>query len=234
MDLRVVYATLAEMAALEERLAVARDARERHSRRDDHLGALGRELAADAQTARLAVGEATNALRRLDRELREVESALADHRRRLAGVADPRQAAAVRNEAAALAARREALEAEATGLLGALESAEAQAGEADADAGRQAARSRAELGALADAADRGAAALADGAAELARLVAMLPPDLGRHLRRLQDRGQQSVVPLRGSACGGCFAQLPAAQAGEVERQRAVVRCAGCGRVVIRT
>lgn len=234
MDLRVLYATLAEVSALEERLAAARDARERHTRRDDHLGALGRELVDDARSARLAVDEATAALRRLDRELREVEAALADRRRRLSQVGEPRQAAAVRSEEAALAARRDALEAEATGLLGALESAEAQAGEADADAGRQASRSRAELGALAAAADRGTAALAAGEGELARLVALLPPDLGRHLRRLQDKGLQSVVSLRGNACGGCFAQMPAAQAGEVERQRSVVRCAGCGRIVIRT
>lgn len=232
MEPRVLFATLAQVAALEERLAAAVDARERHARRDDHLGALGRELAVDAETARRAVDEAQAALRRLDRELHDVEARLADHERRLAQVADARQAAAVRREAAALAGRREALEAEALGLLASLEAAEAGAGDADADAGRQAARSRAELGALAAAADRGAATLAEGREELERLLSLLPPDLARHLRRLQGRGLQSVVPLRGAACGGCFALLPAAGVGEVQGRRAVVRCGGCGRVVI--
>lgn len=234
MELKVLYATLAEVAAVEARLAAARDARDRHARRDDHLGALGRELAVDAQVARQAVDEANAALRRLDRELKDVQAKLADHERRLAQVADVRQAAAVRLEAAALARRREALEAEALGLLGALEAAEAGVGEAVADAGRQAARSQAELEALGAAADRGAATLADGREELARLVALLPADLGRHLRRLQERGLQSVVALKGGACGGCFAQLPAASAGDLRGRRAVVRCGACGRVVIET
>ncbi len=234
MDLKVMYATLAEVAALEERLAAARDAQVRHARRDDHLGALGRELAADAEVAAQAVIEAQAALRRLDRELKDVEARLADHERRLALVADDRQAAAVRREAAALAARREALEAEALGLLGTLEAAEAGAGLAVADEGRQAARSRTELAALAAAADRGAAALADGQAELDRLVALLPPELGRHLKRLQGRGLVSVVALKGGACGGCFELLPAAVAGDLRGRRAVVRCGGCGRVVIET
>lgn len=234
MELNVLYATLAEVAALEVRLAAARDARQRHARRDDHLGALGRELAVDAQVARQAVTEANAALRRLDRELKDVETKLADHERRLAQVGDVRQAAAVRLEAASLARRREALEAEALGLLGALEVAEAGVGEAVADAGRQAARSRAELEALGAAADRGAATIADGQEELARLVALLPADLARHLRRLQERGLQSVVALKGGACGGCFAQLPAASAGELRNRRAVIRCGGCGRVVIET
>ncbi|MBK8165772.1 MAG: hypothetical protein IPK64_07385 [bacterium] len=234
MDLKVVYATLAEVASLEERLAAARDARERHARRDDHLGALGRELAVDAQVASQAVAEANAALRRLDRELRDVETKLAEHERRLAQVADVRQAAAVRLEAASLARRREALEAEALGLLGALEVAEAGVGEAVADVDRQAARSRTELEALERAADRGAATIAAGQEELARLVSLLPADLGRHLRRLQERGLQSVVVLKGGACGGCFAQLPAASAGELRGRRAVIRCGGCGRVVIET
>ncbi|MBM4130253.1 hypothetical protein FJ250_04395 [bacterium] len=232
MDLQVVYAALAEVAALEQRLEAARDAQQRHARRDDHLGALGRELAVDAEVATRAVAEAGAALRRLDRELKDVGARLADHERRLAQVTDSRQAAAVRLEAAALAGRREALEAEALGLLAALEAAEAGAGEAAADQGRQAARSRAELAALAAAADRGARTIADGQAELDRLVALLPADLGRHLKRLQGRGLVSVVALKGGACGGCREQLPAAVAADLRGRRAVVRCGGCGRVVI--
>lgn len=232
MEPRVVQATLQQVAALEERLAAARDARQRHLRRDDHLGALGRELAADAGAAREAVVEATAALRRLDRELRQVEQDLASRRQRLAAVADARQAVAVRHEAEALERRRQDLEAEAAGLLGALEAAEAQAGSAEADAGRQALRARDELSGLTAAAERGAIDLAAGEAEMERLLALLPPELARHLRRLQSRGGPSVVPVRGAACGGCFAQLPAALAGEVEKHRSVVRCTGCGRVVI--
>lgn len=227
-----MLAALAQVAALEERLVAARDARERHTHRDDHLGALGRELAGDAGAAHLAVAEATAALRRLDRELNDVAQAAASRRERLAAVAEARQALAVRSELEALEWRREALEAEASGLLGALEAAEAAAGEADADTSRQEVRSRTELGALAQAADRGAAALAAGEQEMVRLLALLPDDIARQLRRLQGRGGQGVAAVRGGACGGCCEHLPAVLVAEVERRRTVVRCQSCGRFVI--
>jgi predicted nucleic acid-binding Zn-ribbon protein len=232
VDVKVVHAALAQVAALEERLAAASDARDRHTRRDDHLGALGRELADDAGAAHLAVEAASAALRRLDRELSDVAQAAASRRERLAVVADARQAVAVRSELEALEWRREALEAEALGLLGALEAAEAAAGEADDGTSRQEVRSRAELGALAQAADRGAAALAAGEQEMARLLALLPDDIARHLRRLQGRDGQGVAAIRGGACGGCFERLPAAMVAEVELRRTVVRCLSCGRFVI--
>lgn len=232
MEIKVILATLAEVAALEERLAAATDARDRHTRRDDHLGELGRELAADSRAAHAAVEQAQAALRRLDRELRDVEQAMADRRARLALVADDRQAIAVRNEVAAFTRRREAIEAEALGLLATLERAEAAVGEAEADQSRQEGRSRTELGALAAAADRGAAALAAGAEEMERLLGLLPPDLVRHLRRLQAREGRSVAFLRDGVCDGCYGQLPAALAAEVARRQTVVRCTGCARVVI--
>jgi len=232
VEIKVVYAALAEVAALEERLVAARDARDRHTRRDDHLGALGRELVGDAGAAHLAVEAATAALRRLDRELRDVAQAAASRRERLAVVAEARQAVAVRSELEALEWRREALEAEALGLLGALEAAEAAAGEADDDTSRQEARSRAELGALAQAADRGAATLAEGEQEMVRLLTLLPDDIARHLRRLQGRDGQGVAAIRGGACGGCFEHLPAAMVAEVERRQTVIRCLSCSRFVI--
>jgi hypothetical protein len=232
MEIKVLLATLAQVAALEERLAVARDSRDRHTRRDDHLGALGRELADDAGAAHGAVEAATAALRRLDRELRDVEEAAASRRERLVAVADARQAVAVRSELEALVRRRESLEAEALGLLGTLEAAEAAAGEADDDADRQGARTRTELAALSRAADRGAAALAAGEQEMERVLALLPEDISRRLRRLQGRDGQGVAVIRAGACGACFEQLPAALVAEVGRQKTVVRCQGCGRFVI--
>ncbi len=232
MDLKVVYATLAEVAGLEERLASARDARDRHARRDDHLGALGRELAADADEARQAVDQAGSALRRLDRELADVAQGLATRRERLAGVADQRQALAVRQEVAALERRQADLEAQALGLLGTLERAESVAAGAADDAVRQSVRSRDELARLASAADRGASAVAAAEEELQRVLALLPPDLARHLRRLQARDGHGVAVARDGVCGGCFEALPATLAGDVARRRAIVRCAGCGRIVI--
>lgn len=232
MEIKVVYAILAELAALEAQLASARSARDRHLRRDDHLGALARELSADAGDAGRAVAEAGEALRRLERELRDVEQAAVERRARVAQVADERQAVAVRAELQALEHRRDALEAEALGLLGALETAEAAAGEARQDAALQQARSRAELQKLSEAADRGAAALAAGEQELERLLGMLPGDLSRHLRRLYGRGLPGVAEIRDGACGGCFGQLPTSLAGEVAGRRSIVRCSGCGCVVI--
>jgi len=232
MEIKVLLATLAQVAALEERLAAARDARDRHTRRDDHLGALGRALADDAGAAHGAVEAATAALRRLDRELRDVEEAAASRRQRLVAVAEARQAVFVRLELEALERCREDLDAEALGLLGALETAEAAAGEADADADRQGARTRTELDALSRAADRAAAALAAGEQEMERVLTLLPEDISRRLRRLQARDGQGVAAIRAGACGACFEQLPAAMVAEVERQKTVVKCQGCGRFVI--
>ena len=232
MEIKVVLATLAEVAALEERLVAARDARDRHTRRDDHLGELARELEADSRTARAAVDEAQAALRRLDRELKDVELAMSDMRARLAGVADDRQAMAVRNELASFTRRREALEAEAMGLLASLERAEAVVGEAESDRLRQEGRTRTELGTLSAAADRGAEALAAGVEEMERLLALLPPDLTRHLRRLQGRDGRGVAQLRDGVCDGCYGHLPAALAAEVARRQTVVKCTGCARIII--
>ncbi len=232
MEIKVVLATLAEVAALEERLVAARDARDRHTRRDDHLGELARELEADSRTARAAVDEAQAALRRLDRELKDVELAMSDRRARLAGVADDRQAMAVRNELASFTRRREALEAEAMGLLASLERAEAVVGEAESDRLRQEGRTRTELGTLSAAADRGAEALAAGVEEMERLLALLPPDLTRHLRRLQGRDGRGVAQLRDGVCDGCYGHLPAALAAEVARRQTVVKCTGCARIII--
>ena len=48
-------------------------------------------------------------------------------------------------------------------------------------------------------------------------------------RVIEHRGGLAVVPLQGSACGGCGAHIPPQTASEVRAKTAVHTCGVCGR-----
>ena len=48
-------------------------------------------------------------------------------------------------------------------------------------------------------------------------------------RVIEHRGGLAVVPLRGSACGGCGAHIPPQTVSEVRAKSAVHTCGVCGR-----
>ncbi|MCB1183680.1 hypothetical protein KDM41_09600, partial [bacterium] len=72
----------------------------------------------------------------------------------------------------------------------------------------------------------------DHEVEIARLLALLPPAVRRHVERLHGGGRRAVVWVAGGACGGCFGQLPAQQAIDADKGKSLVRCAGCARYVV--
>ena len=69
--------------------------------------------------------------------------------------------------------------------------------------------------------------------EVARLIALLPANVGSLLQRLRSRGGRSVVRLADVACGECGSRLPTQLKSSVERGRRLVRCTGCFRYLVR-
>lgn len=76
------------------------------------------------------------------------------------------------------------------------------------------------------------AGVAELGEDIERLLGQLPPDIGRHARRLRTRYDRSVSYVRSGACDACFQQLPPQQAAEVARGRKLLRCAGCARYMV--
>jgi predicted nucleic acid-binding Zn-ribbon protein len=230
---RVVVDILVELGSREHELSefAARADRGRKEARDRQE--LLAELDEDARLAAGEVDEAEAAFRRRDRELRELEAKLAERRDRLVGLADRRQHRAVSEEIAALEARIDQLETEAIGDLEEAAARRRTAGRAGGVRDDLAARDLARHDDLAAEVDRAEAGLQEIRAEIARLVGLLPPDVGRHAARLQKRDGHAVAWIDKGACTGCGMLLPPQEAAAAERGRAVVRCPACVRFVVR-
>ena len=139
---------------------------------------------------------------------------------------------ALLHEIAAVRKKRDELE---TFILERMNEEEAQGRqEASARASVQAAEARAgDECARLDAEDAALAARERALEEeRAGLLAGLSPALrGRYDRILKAKGS-AVAELLRDACGGCGETLPPQVAIEVRRQRGVVACPGCGRLVV--
>jgi len=154
---------------------------------------------------------------------------LIDKRDRRVGLTDRRQHRALGMEITALEKKLEELELAALAALEASEEGDREAGEARRAAKRVADRTPAPD----PAADhRTAAAAVELQQEIERLVSLLPPDIGRHVARLRQRGDRAVVWVDEGVCTGCFAQLPAQQGIAAKLGRVLVRCASCSRFVV--
>lgn len=233
MEARIVIDVLVELARREHELTESAAAADRGRKEARDRQELLVELADDARLAKGDLDAAEAEFRRRDRDLRDLEARLAERRARLVGVSDRRQHRALGEEIAQLEARIAQLE----------DAAIAQLDEADrrrdaaADAGRdEADLARRDLAAHADLAarvDRAEAARAEIRAEIERLVAMLPPDVARHVARLRRRDGQAVAWAEQGACTGCFSQLPPQDAIAADQGRRLVRCASCMRYLVR-
>lgn len=231
-DPRIVIDALVNLAGQEETLAEARSALSRGEKRRRDQRELAAEYAADGDGADHARRRAESGFRARAREIRALEDSLHAKRALLVGLADRRQHRALTEEIAALEQKLGRLETEAYELLDEAEVHSSEADEAKRGEARAAdARTEAETE-LAAARERAAAAEAEASEEIARLVALLPPDVARHVGRLRSRGDRSVVYLRDGACGGCLGLLPRQQAIAVSKGRVLVRCASCSRYVV--
>ena len=230
MDPRIAIDLLVELGRHEEELAELRASKARARRQARDQRALADEYDDDAEAAADAGREADRDFRRYDREMRAVEAMLETKKDRRVGLTDRRQHWALGEEIAALQRKLEDLELAALAALEAGDAGEKEAGEARREAERVSAR----MPAPDPEADRRTeAATLELEQEIERLVGMLPPDIGRHVARLRQRGDRAVAWVdEGGVCTGCFGQLPAQQGIAANKGRVLVRCTTCSRYVV--
>jgi len=182
-----------------------------------------------------AAAELVEALRRLERD----SASLAAERRRLQdqqrAVTDMQALAASEHQLARCTERIATVE---STILVKLEAQEIHERELALRAAREAEEGRAaveELAALAAEAAECAAEQAQAQTEREALLAVLPAADARLYRRVaSSHGHRSLVGLRGAGCGGCGAALPPQELLELRKERRVLVCQGCGRLVLRT
>ena len=233
MEAAIVNDLLVELARREHELTeflgvAARGRKEARDRQE-----LLVELADDAHAGDQQVDSAEAEFRRRDRELRALETRLADRRARLVGVSDRRQHRALGEEIAALVRRIDQLEEEAIAALDTVDARRDEAAGAHRDQDELARRDLAVHADLEARVRQAEVAQAEIQAEIDRLVSMLPPEVSRHVVRLRRRDGHAVAWVEGGACTGCFAQLPPQEAIAADLGRQLIRCSSCTRYVVR-
>ena len=117
MDDKIVINILVELAGLEEELVAARGLQERNLAREESMGELQEEYRQDENQAAKTGLETEVRFRNREGEMLQLEKQLADRRRRLAGLGDPRQVEALEKEIVLLSQRLDSLETRALELL---------------------------------------------------------------------------------------------------------------------
>jgi len=232
VDDKVLINLLVELAGLEEEWAAAAHTVVHHTARERDLRRLQAEYEEDASRAQVGDQGAHVRLRGKENEIRATETALTLKRDQIIGVSDSRQYGALQKEITGLEQKLSQLEDEALTLLAEVETAGAGCDEAEADREAQALRGQAEITRLDSETERATVAQTELTAAIDRCLSMLPETVKRQVLRLRQNGGPAVVRVKSGVCGGCFGQLPAQQAIDAEKGRAVVRCAGCGRFVV--
>ena len=149
-------------------------------------------------------------------------------------VGNPKELAAMQEDAAAIGRHIGQLEDEELGLMEQVESLE----EERRSVQQQLESAGTELARILDAfAREGAAAEAQIAELTARrqsLAAEIEEDLLRRYERLlEKKGGLAVVAVSGGACGGCHVMIPQRLLSRLERDRDLIAtCDGCGRMLV--
>ena len=232
LDDKVLINALVELAGLEEELLAARGLQARNLARQGSLGELQEEMGQDADRAE-STGLATEVrFRNQEGEIRQLESNLEDRRKRLAGLGEPRQIEALQKEIDLLSERLDELETQALEMLDEARDNNLEAETARQECTEQDERRRRQQGTMRDESVQAAAAEVELTAEIERLVGMLPTAVSRHVNRLRQGLDQSVVYVSSGACGGCCGQLPAQQGLAADRGTSLVQCPSCARYVV--
>jgi predicted nucleic acid-binding Zn-ribbon protein len=232
VDQKVLINLLVELAGLEAEQAMARHTIVRHATREKDLRELQAEYEEAAARAEQGDQETHLSLRAKEGEIEALTVLLAHKEDQIIGVSDRRQYRALQTEIAGLRQKLSDLEDEALALLNSTETASAGRAEALRDRDAQSARGGEEIVRLDGEAERASAAATELAAKIARCVQMLPAEIRRQVVRLQQNGGPAAVRVQSGACGGCFGQLPAQQAIDADKGRALVKCASCARFVV--
>lgn len=232
LETKVLINLLVELAEAEAGLLEAEQVQARQAVRTRNLDELQEEMRHDAENAEAAEQVLQRRLRACESDIATVEETLAERRRRITTLGDPRQIAAVKQEIEALERRLSELEGQALALMDEVGEGVGQAAEARRQWREQENRRLDAHRKLEAGADRSVALQGRWNEEIERLAALLPPDLQRQVRRLRGGLDRAVVFLENQACGGCFAQLPPQRAIAAERGSEVVRCESCSRYVV--
>ena len=217
MEAAIVNDVLVELARREHELTeflgvAARGRKEARDRQE-----LLVELADDAHAGDDQVDSAEAEFRRRDRELRALETRLADRRDRLVGVGDRRQHRALSEEIASLVQRIDQLEEEAIAALDTVDARRDEAAGAHRDQDELARRDLAVHADLEARVRQAEVAQAEIQGEIDRLVAMLPPDVvaprgppaaPRRPRRRLGRGRSLHRLFRPAAAPGGHRRRP--------------------------
>ena len=232
MDVKVLINALVELAGLEAELEEARQLLARNRECGAGLDDLQVEYRQDAEEAQQAGTNAAAHLRRCEHEIQAIEQKLADRRRRRGGLADVRQVAAIEQEITVLKEQLDAHETRALELLDELGAGSRVAADARRECDEQDERRRRQQLEMRAKSLQAAAAEEELVGEIERVVALLPDPVARHVRRLRQGRERSVVYVESGACGGCFAQLPAQQGIAAEHGTSVIQCASCASYVV--
>ena len=232
MDGQTIVNVLVEIAELEELHVQARQTIERNTRQDRNLHDLQAEYEADAKQANKDAQQTSQDFRTRDREIRDIEARLVDRRDRLIGVSDRKQHRALTEEISSLEKRMDRLEEEAIACLYEEDSQAQAAEEARQESDDHGTETDATLHSMENESKELSTRIENIQLDLQRLISMLPVGEKRHLDRLRQKLDQSVVYQHNGACCGCFHQLPVQDAINVDRGRTVVRCPSCMRYIV--
>ncbi len=229
-ELEMTLARLRDAADLYRQLATARRQQDEGVRRDHHLTALDAEYKSDLAAAE-KVGRSRNSeVRLLEDDLQSVEDKLRDRSSRQP--VDAGTVLALADEIASLRKRRDALEQQLLDRWQQGDTAAAVlAGERE-DAATERDKIARQKQDAADRAARADLAVPEIEGELAHLVKQLPARVAGSLRRIARRFPDPVADLLAGSCGGCGQSLPAQEAVDVDREKALIICQGCGRYVV--
>lgn len=232
MDQKILINLLVELAELEAEQAAVQQTVVHHAARQKDLRELQAEYDDDAARARQGDQDVHLRLRGKESEIRSLSALLSGKEDQIIGISDRRQFRALQAEIAGLQQKLSELEDEALALLTAAETATKGRDEVLAESDAQCVRGTEEIERLDGESARAVAAAGALAEKIAHCVGMLPPEIRRRVERLRQNGGPAVVTVQSGACGGCFGQLPAQQAIDADKGRALVRCPGCARFVV--
>ncbi len=139
---------------------------------------------------------------------------------------------ALAHELEHLRVQRDALEAQILKVWDIADKETAHLATAEAATDASVARIAQEREDLAAREQRASAALAEVEAELQDVLAGLPARVTAKLSRLSTRYDNPVAGLAAGGCDACGQMLPQQQAIDVDHDRALPACTGCGRFIV--
>jgi len=232
MEPKTLVDILVNLASLEEDLQLTAGKLAQGRKREKLLTELQGEYAEDADEAEAAHLSLDLSVRGGEAEIRRVEARIRDRRDKLVGLTDRRQVRALQEEISSLERKVDQLETRTLEEIDRQETSSSEATDARVVSHWKGQESARELEAIRAERQTLNAARKEDSAELERVIHLLPDAEMRTVQRLRSKLDLSVVHHHNGACTGCFHQLPAQQAIDVDRGRAVVRCPSCMRYIV--